>query len=318
LDKPFFTVVIPVYNKSPHINRSISSVLKQTFKNFEIILVDDASTDDSILKARKFKDSRLKIVKRNIPGPGGYAARNLGIQKAIGKWVAFLDADDEWMPEHLEKMFELQIIYPETYFMSSGWEFNQNGKAWNNKFYQENRGNNCKISLEMYLRKTAKSKTPVWTSVACVKKSSKVIKNIFPADNGIERGGDVFAWFKLMMEHKNLSWSNHVGAVYHRDSVNCVTKNAEGSLKIYSLYQDQLQKYSLSKSENKEFKRFLNQRLFRMWIENRRIGKGKVNMKDYLYWKNVYINAFSKYTIISIFNFIENIIIYFKKYIYPQ
>jgi len=98
---PFFSVIIPVYNKGPHIHHSISSVLNQTFQDFEIILIDDASTDNSLEEIRKFTDPRIRILNRSEPGPGGYAARNLGIKEANAEWVALLDADDIWYPEHL-------------------------------------------------------------------------------------------------------------------------------------------------------------------------------------------------------------------------
>jgi len=79
---PFFSVVIPIYNKGPHIHRSISSVINQTFQNFELILVNDASTDNSLEEIQKFTDEHIRLFQRTQPGPGGYAARNLGIEKA--------------------------------------------------------------------------------------------------------------------------------------------------------------------------------------------------------------------------------------------
>ena len=118
--RPFFSVVIPVYNKGPHIHRSIISLLNQTFQDFEVILINDASTDNSIEEINKFKDKRIRVFQRNEPGPGGYAARNLGIKEAKGEWIAFLDADDEWMTDHLEKMFILSKEYPGVLFMGCG------------------------------------------------------------------------------------------------------------------------------------------------------------------------------------------------------
>jgi len=102
-----FSVVIPVHNKAPHVARSIQSVLDQTYKNFEMIIINDASTDDSMDEVSKFDDPRIRVFQRNEPGPGGYAARNLGIEKANAEWIAFLDADDVWLSEKLAK----QICY---------------------------------------------------------------------------------------------------------------------------------------------------------------------------------------------------------------
>ena len=91
----FFSVIIPVGNKAPHLDRSINSVLNQSFKDFELILIDDATTDGSAAKLAGFTDYRIRLLKRSQPGPGGYAARNLGIKESRTNWIAFLDADDE-------------------------------------------------------------------------------------------------------------------------------------------------------------------------------------------------------------------------------
>src|SRR5690606_15386486 len=102
-----FSVIIPVYNKLPHLDRSVQSVLNQTYSNFELILVDDASTDGSREKLRTFSDERIKVYYRDHPGAGGYAARNLGIEKATYDWISFLDADDEWTPDYLLTVSEI-------------------------------------------------------------------------------------------------------------------------------------------------------------------------------------------------------------------
>ena len=89
----FFSVVIPVFNKDEHVERAINSVLCQSFEDFELLLICDPSTDSSTDKVEKIMDSKVKIFYRDEPGPGGYAARNLGIVNATADWVAFLDAD---------------------------------------------------------------------------------------------------------------------------------------------------------------------------------------------------------------------------------
>lgn len=83
--KPLFSVVIPVYNKKPHVQRSIISVLNQSFSDFELIIIDDAPTDGSLDEIKKFPDPRIRLLHRDKPGPGGYAARNLGVKVAQGE-----------------------------------------------------------------------------------------------------------------------------------------------------------------------------------------------------------------------------------------
>ena len=110
---PFFSVIIPLYNKEKYIKRAVKSALKQTFSDIEIIIIDDSSTDNSVQEVEKIKDPRIRLVHRSRPGPGGYAARNYGIKNAIGEYIAFLDADDEWLSDYLQEIFYLIQKYPQ-------------------------------------------------------------------------------------------------------------------------------------------------------------------------------------------------------------
>ena len=99
---PQVTVIVPAFNSAETIARSVNSVLRQSFHDFELIVVDDGSTDQTTRRLEKISDSRLKIV-RHDRNRGAAAARNTGISKAGGRWIAFLDADDEWRQEKLER-----------------------------------------------------------------------------------------------------------------------------------------------------------------------------------------------------------------------
>lgn len=97
-----FSVILPVHNRSAVLGRAITSVLCQDWSDFELIIVDDGSRDDSVAIARSFKDPRISVVElANNLGPAG--ARNVGIERASGEYLAFLDSDDEWMPIHLAR-----------------------------------------------------------------------------------------------------------------------------------------------------------------------------------------------------------------------
>ena len=101
--KPEVSIIIPTYNSEAYIAQAIESVLNQTYINFEIILVDDASCDSTLEIAKSFNDRRLKIIS-NKQNHGVSYGRNCGIEVAKGKWIALLDSDDWYAPERLEKL----------------------------------------------------------------------------------------------------------------------------------------------------------------------------------------------------------------------
>lgn len=100
---PVFSVIIPAYNREKTIRRTIESVLRQTFQMFEIIVVDDGSADSTKSVVESIQDDRLRYIYQD--NQGAQVARNRGIIEADGEWIAFLDSDDEWVPEKLERQF---------------------------------------------------------------------------------------------------------------------------------------------------------------------------------------------------------------------
>ena len=100
-EKVLISVIIPTYNRADLISRAIASVTKQSYQHFEIIIVDDASEDNIASVVRSIKDSRIKYI-RHQTNLGGSEARNTGIKNAQGKYIAFLDSDDVWLPDKLK------------------------------------------------------------------------------------------------------------------------------------------------------------------------------------------------------------------------
>lgn len=226
LSQPFFSVVIPVYNKGPHLHRSISSVLNQNFRDFELLLINDASTDNSEEVMLKFVDARIQILKRSIPGPGGYAARNLGTKKARAKWVAFLDADDEWFPGHLNELKQLIHEFPEAGLVCTSWNEVQKDAIGVPNLFREKMGDIGKIPINYkdYIYKCVKIGFPYCSSAIAVLQSALLAVEGFPADK-CRRGGDVDTWLRVMAYVRCAAWSSKISAVYFKDSVNMVTKH---------------------------------------------------------------------------------------------
>ena len=95
------SIIVPLYNAEKFIWETVQSVINQTYKDFELLLVDDCSTDRSLAAAEAINDSRVRVI-RQEQNAGAYAARNRGLSEAKGRYIAFLDADDKWEPTKLE------------------------------------------------------------------------------------------------------------------------------------------------------------------------------------------------------------------------
>jgi len=113
---PTVSVIIPTYNRAELLERAIKSVLNQTYEELELLVVDDGSSDNTESLVARFCDQRIKYIKHadNIGAP---ATRNTGIKRSKGKYIAFLDSDDEWLPRKLEKQIN---IFSETEFSDIG------------------------------------------------------------------------------------------------------------------------------------------------------------------------------------------------------
>lgn len=221
------SVVIPLYNKKPHVSRAVKSVLDQSFSDYEIVIVDDGSTDGSIDIVRSFTDTRIRILQRDhVDSWGGHAARNLGIKSSEGKYIAFLDADDEWMPNHLSKIIELINKYPECGVYATSYEYYSI-----DGFRRKPKFNNIPEApwegiVPSYFKSCLKT-PPVWTSAAVIPR--KVFDHVGLFPENIKRGGDLEMWGRIALKY-SVAFSNEVTAVYHTNASNriCLTETHKG------------------------------------------------------------------------------------------
>jgi len=219
------SIIIPVHNKEAHVARAIRSVFRQTREDWELIVVDDASTDGSAAVVRQFDDPRLTVIRRDTPGPGGYRARNAGARTASGRWLSFLDADDEWAPGYLAAIAALHARFPGAELLSTGWRNVYGpGIEGSDRYYRAHahRGDHT-YDRTAFLRASLAAARPVCSSVATVRKSLLAQAGGFP-ESGPGRGGDVDTWFRIMMTGATGAWAAEIGAVYHRDSQNMTTR----------------------------------------------------------------------------------------------
>ncbi len=191
-----FSIIIPLYNKQNFITRAVNSVLSQSYINFELIIVNDGSTDNSFDLVSSIIDHRIKII--NKVNGGVSSARNLGIDNASNEWICFLDADDYWLPNHLEEILYLLKKYPEAKIYSTltqeksrkGLSIAPNGFPDNFEGYIEN-----------YFH-FAKSATVFNSSSVCIYKHALITIDKF--DTNLSHGEDLDVWFKLLINYKGV------------------------------------------------------------------------------------------------------------------
>ncbi|HWA47596.1 MAG TPA: glycosyltransferase family A protein [Dongiaceae bacterium] len=225
-----FTVLIPLYNKRPHIERALNSVFAQTLPPQEILIVDDGSSDGGYELVRSLQDSRIKLHRRDRPGPGGYAARNFGIERAAEDWIAFLDADDEWQPHHLETVARTIAMAerPEDLVcVGTGYHNVYPGGRQELDIYTRAHQGAAPAFLDfrdMISTWLLVGGSPIWTSAAACRRDALLAAGLFPADR-CTRGGDKDMWFRLAAQGIT-AINPTVSATYYKDSVNMVTKRS--------------------------------------------------------------------------------------------
>lgn len=219
-----FSVVIPVHNKARHVAASVASALQQTQPPSEIIIIDDASTDGSAAILSKMTDPRIRMLFRDSPGPGGYAARNLGIAEANGNWIAFLDADDIWHPSHLADMAAAIQVAPEAGCVATRYDHVFADHRAASKMTDElaaiaGRSSDFRESLDIWVHS---GECPIWTSAAAFRRDVLDRAGPFPAGQAV-RGGDKDMWLRAL-SHAPFTYVPHISAEFHRDTDNKVSK----------------------------------------------------------------------------------------------
>lgn len=207
-----FSVVIPLYNKAPHIEATLRSVLAQTIQPDEIIVVDDGSTDGGSGVVQLLGNKRIKLIRQNNAGVS--AARNVGVASAHSEYVAFLDADDVWLSTHLDTLKALIAQCPDVGLYSTMHKVHLNGRVFvPHSAYAQNFAGEIKD----FLSAMAKNLSLVNSTTACVKKNEFLEIGGFPV--GMKRGEDLVVWFKLARAF-GMAHAAKITAIYNRDAVN--------------------------------------------------------------------------------------------------
>jgi glycosyltransferase involved in cell wall biosynthesis len=215
---PQISVAIPLFNKAAYVAESVKSALSQSFADFEIIVVDDGSTDGGIETLGQFSDQRLRIIRQDNAGPA--AARNRAIAQARAPFVAFLDADDVWLPDHLLHLSELQKRFPQAMLFGNAFVESASDKV----SVPPTEPIQYRL-IEDFFSESAFAGAPFYTSSCMVSRARSIEVGCFPV--GDYCGEDIALWI-LIAADAPVAVSNYIGCQYRRNS---------GSLSYQSSYR---------------------------------------------------------------------------------
>lgn len=218
-----FSVVVPLYNKGAHVAATIQTALAQTAPPREIIVIDDASTDNGLAIVREIGHPSIRIIERDTPGAGGYAARNAGIEAASGAWIAFLDADDSWHPDHLKNLSAAIDKAPEPVgcAFSGIWIVENDTRRpyeVNERYVRPGVALDLSDIVEGWLNARD---CPIWTGGAAFRRDVLIDAGLFPAGRA-KRGGDKDLWVRAAAITKAV-YSPEKTASFHQDTQNRVS-----------------------------------------------------------------------------------------------
>lgn len=263
---PFFSVIIPLYNKESFIENTLKSILCQTFTDFEIIIINDGSTDKSEEKVFEFKDSRIQYFYKENGGVS--SARNYGIEKAQSNYLSFVDADDYWYPHFLKEMHNNISTFQDIKVFTTAIEIEISKKVFFSAYSIEKTGE-CEIVN--YFDASCKQ--------SVISGSSGVFHNsVFTKTGGfdlqLKSGEDIDMWIRIGLNYPILfSWKVLVQYVYDDKSL---SRNYKTSLESIDF-----SKFTLLEKSNPDLKKFLDLNRFSLAIKSKILNDKENFLKFY-------------------------------------
>jgi len=243
---PKISVIIPLFNKGFIISETLNSVLAQTFTDFEVIIIDDGSTDNGFEVVSQFSDERIKSFQQKNKGTA--AARNLGIEKSNGEFIAFLDADDYWFPNHLEELTKLAEQFPNCGVYCSRYQIKSTKKSVTNPIFKDV-SNNFNGIVANYFASNHPYKINITLNQMIPK---KVLLEMGYFTEGVTNGQDLELWTKIGIKYK-VAINNKTTAIYNYYLPNTLSKNSIKTMKLMDFNQ-----FKDEEEKNKDLKRFLD------------------------------------------------------------
>ncbi|MDH7913174.1 glycosyltransferase family A protein [Winogradskyella sp. SYSU M77433] len=243
---PYFSVIIPLYNKADYIKSTLLSVLNQDFTDFEVLIINDGSTDNSLEVLEQFSDNRIKLF--NQENKGASNARNHGIKFAKGAFIALIDADDIWYRNHLSELRNQTSKFPDAELYCNNYEvfLNENTvkpAQFNFEFEED-------IVLVKDFFKSSIINCVAWTSAVAFTKEKFEILGCF--DETLDTNEDLDLWIKFGLNY-SVSFNPKVTMSYKSYILDSLTKNETNQIRLQFL-----NRFTAEENENKSLKLFLD------------------------------------------------------------
>lgn len=202
------SVIIPLYNKAPYVQKALKTVCAQTYRDWECIIMDDGSTDGSgeLVEKLTAELSDTRFVVLHQANAGVSTARNNAVLKSSGEYLCFLDADDWWEPNYLEEMIRLSTQYSDAGIYGAN-------------YYYVRRGRNI-VRIDHptgymdYFKQYAEGPMPLWTGAVMMPR--RIFDEFGGFPNGMVLGEDQFLWLQVVLKYK-MAWLNKPLAYYNND-----------------------------------------------------------------------------------------------------
>jgi glycosyltransferase involved in cell wall biosynthesis len=246
---PVISIVIPLFNKEKEIQNTLESVLQQTFSNFEVLVINDGSTDGSEGKVLAFSDQRIKYIKTTNGGVS--KARNTGIQLATAPLIAFLDADDLWLPNHLDDLIELQNDFPEAGLLIKNYKFVYAENHHIQPVFNGIDNPNFRGIVKDFFQASLNYRL-AWTSAVAVPKSVFEQVGVFDEKITLGAGEDTDLWTRIALKYP-VVFDSKISALYKTDASNRIS-HSQTLKRSFS----KLNKFSDEEKSNPSLKLFMD------------------------------------------------------------
>lgn len=233
---PLVSIIIPAYNCAVFISDTIKSIQAQSYENWELFVINDCSADNTKDIVNSISDARIRLVEQKKNG-GAAKARNVGIMKAKGEYIAFLDSDDLWRPEKLEKQIKF-MQEKNSAFCFTGYEFADENAKPNGKIVTVP----AKISYKQALKNTTIFTSTVMFDMSKLKKDDILMPDV--------KSEDTATWWKVLKIIDYADGLNENLSIYRRSSDTLSSNKLEAIRRIWNLYRKQEQLNFMSSSVN--------------------------------------------------------------------